>query len=134
MLLAFVVIVIISLMSPLCDCAWPETEIALGSPCSFDAECQPGPFTHSRHCCVGPSNGKYCSGCCVDDDCGAGRICIPLGWMQTDLASHTRGCVRSKVLASSAPCFRNEQCASMLCNGGLGASGDKVNYPLGNCA
>jgi hypothetical protein len=132
MLLAFVVIV--SLMSPLCDCAWPETEIALGSKCSFPAECQPGPITKSRHCCEAPPNGKYCSGCCMDDDCRDGRICIPFSWFQTDLTSHNRVCARSKVSPSSAPCFRNEQCISMHCNGGLGVSGDKVNYPLGKCA
>jgi hypothetical protein len=128
-LLAFVVIV--SLMSALCECAIPELND--GSPCSIASQCQPGPFTKTRHCCGGSSNRKYCSGCCVDDDCGAGYICIPFNWLQTGITPHRRVCVSSKHQASSAPCFRNEQCASMHCNGGLGYSGDKVNYPLGKC-
>jgi hypothetical protein len=128
MLLAFVVY----LMSPLCDCALPE--LALGSPCSVASQCQPGPFTQTRHCCGGPPNGKYCSGCCVDSDCGPGHICIPFNWLQTGLTPHRRVCVSSKNQGSSAPCFRNEQCASMHCNGGRGFSEDQVKYPLGNCA
>ncbi len=131
MLLAFVVVV--SLMSPLCDCAWPETDIALGSSCSFDAECQPGPFTQTSYCCGGPTNGKYCSVCCVDKDCGAGQFCIPVNWRSKDPKNHRRYCIRS-MFPSSASCFRNEQCASKDCIGGLGFSEDKVNYPLGKCA
>ena len=127
MLLAFVVIV--SLMSPLCDCALPQ-----GSPCSAPSDCQPGLYTQTRHCCGGPPNGKYCSDCCVDSDCGNGFICIPSNWAITSLPPHIRICSYIYDYGTSKPCFRNEQCASKRCNGGHGYSGDKVNYPLGNCA
>ena len=124
MLLAFVVIV--SLMSQLCDCEPTQ--------CSAPSDCQPT----FKHCCGGPPNGKYCSQCCVDSDCsrnspGDPLICVPISYLFPNLP-HVRMCVSSKFVASSQPCFRNEQCASMRCIGGLGFSGDKVHYPLGTCA
>jgi hypothetical protein len=86
MLLAFVVIA--SLMSPLCDCAYTfqPPQGTPGFECSAPGDCQPGLFTKIKHCCGGPPNGKYCSDCCVDTDCsgilpGSKFICTPLSFL-----------------------------------------------------
>ncbi len=134
-------VAIVSLMSLLCDCA-DRFQTGVGGPgypCSAPSDCQPGYFTNTRHCCGGPPNGKYCSDCCVDNDCGPGHICIPYNWFWAPgfgatENTHIRVCIPSKTDGSSEPCFRNEQCISMRCNGGLGYSGDKVKLPPGKCA
>jgi len=140
MLLAFVVIV--SLMSPLCDCTF-TFQPDVGSPgyeCSGPGECKPGFFTKVKHCCGGPPNGKYCNECCVDSDCsgiaqGSNFICTPLSFLFPSLyETHIRFCIPSGIYRLSRPCYRNDQCESMKCIGGLGFSGDKVKLPLGKCA
>jgi hypothetical protein len=140
MLLAFVVIA--SLMSPLCDCAYTfqPPQGTPGFKCSAPGDCQPGLFTKIKHCCGGPPNGKYCSDCCVDTDCsgilpGSKFICTPLSFLFPSLyETHIRLCIPSGIYQSPQPCYRNDQCSSGQCTGGLGFSGDKVNLPLGKCA
>ncbi len=137
MLLAFLVLV--SLMSPLCDCAF-TFQPGAGTPgfiCSAPTDCQASPFTNTRQCCAGSPNGKYCSECCVDTDCpGApgGFICTPLGFLFPSLAeTHARFCIKSKIFQSSQPCYQNDQCKSNNCIGGSGLIGEKVKLPLGKC-
>ncbi len=100
MLLAF--LVILSLMSPLCDCAFPfqPPKGTPGFQCSAASECQASPFTNTRQCCGGVPNGKYCSECCVDTDClappGIKFSCTQLGSLFPSLyESNIRFCIPS---------------------------------------
>ncbi len=136
MLLAFVVI--ISLMSPLCDCYFTfQPGVGTpGYPCTSASECKFSPFTSTRQCCGGAPNGNYCSECCVDSDCPPGGFtCTPLSFLfQSLYETHARFCVKSNTFQATLPCYKNEQCKSNQCNGGLGLSGDDVVRPLGTCA
>jgi hypothetical protein len=139
MLLAFVVIV--SLMSPLCDCYFTFQPSAgtPGSECSVPSQCKTSLISKTSRCCGGPPDGKYCSECCVDSDCslvrpGINFICTPLSFLFPSLdKTHIRFCIPSGIYGSQQPCYRNDQCDSNKCKGGLGYAGDKIKLPLGKC-
>jgi hypothetical protein len=101
MLLA--VLVIVSLMSPLCDCAFTfqPPKGTPGFPCSAASQCQASPFTSTRQCCEEAPNGKYCSECCVDADCPRSGIkfsCFQLGELVPSLKdTHISLCLPSSI-------------------------------------